>query len=176
MYVISAIGCPGIGKSALLEALMEHFVESSEVESTGFFSSDAYSNKNKLLREYSATVASLGDRSIIVVDRCNPKEEHRQDLTDRAKVGNKGVRVLFINFLSTYSRAFNAKLAIERIKLRGDNHPTLKYSRMVPMIVGRILNMYEAPVKNDLGYDVLDVDPMETVERMVERVIAHISK
>lgn len=171
VLVISTIGIPGIGKSSVLRLLMSKLPQSSNVK---YFSSDEYKgNKVKMFKDINNLLSGNIDKNLVIVlDRCNMSSVHRLELINKIKAD----KYIFANFMSTYDNVTNKKIANDRIKLRGEEHPTLKYSPSTKIIISKMMKVYEEP-KFDTDHNVLivDVDPINSIDVITGNVLKCLS-
>ncbi|KAF3985163.1 hypothetical protein FT663_05409 [Candidozyma haemuli var. vulneris] len=128
-WVIVPISTVGCGKSTVFRALTTLHPEFAHIENDRLKTKKAFSTK---LQE------SVKDHPVVLIDRNNHMVKHRQEIYEDLRYYD--VRLVLVNFVDPRMDIMKVKkIAFDRIRARGTNHPTIDGSneRMVRMIGGK---------------------------------------
>ncbi|PFH57828.1 hypothetical protein XA68_14521 [Ophiocordyceps unilateralis] len=171
---VATIGC---GKTTCAMALSQLF-------GWGHVQNDNIAGRNRPPRFTRAVLEGLKGRPAVFADRNNTEKRERLQLLRDLKEKNGQVKVVCLHYVHDEANMDNIRqLTTQRVKLRGDNHQTIKAARdpeKQETIMGGFLGRYEPcePWSHpDSGFDlVIDLDPLADSRVNLETIVTQLHK
>ncbi|KAI0064052.1 RNA ligase [Artomyces pyxidatus] len=164
--IIVPIAIPGVGKTSVAVALAHLF-------GFGHTQSDDVKAKKPAPQFIKNVLKLLNEHDVVIADKNNHLQQHRQALRDAVKGMDPPVRLLALNWSLDQPQSTIARVCGDRVLVRGDNHQTLRAdadAKAHEDVIWQFINSTEGLADDEVD-ETIEMDLTESLEDSVERAI-----